>query len=100
MQPIQISEFPCRLKTVGYCTCTCTGVNAAVVLVVLLLAVPLQLFLSHYLSQVYSSTSHTSVEFKGPSKLGPSGERAAIDSGMGSSETKGIQAARLQAVNQ
>lgn len=74
------------------------GVNAAVVLVVLLLAVPLQLFLSHYLSQVYANSSHTAVEFKGPSKLGPVGERAAIESGMGSSETKGIEAARIKAV--
>ena len=70
------------------------------VLVVLLLAVPLQLFLSHYLDQAYSQNSHTTVEFKGPSKLGPAGERAAIESGLGTSETKGVQAARLQAMTQ
>lgn len=73
--------------------------NAAVVLVVLLLAVPLQLFLSHYLSQIYANSSHTTVEFKGPSKLGPTGERAAIESGLGTSESKGIEAARLKAVS-
>lgn len=68
-------------------------------LLVLLLAVPLQLFLSHYLSQVYANSSHTTVEFKGPSKLGPSAERAAIESGVGTSETTGIEAARLEAVS-
>ena len=75
------------------------GMNAAVVLLVLLLAVPLQLFLSHYLNQAYAHNSHTSVEFKGPSKLGPTGERAAIQSGIGTSEAKGIEAARTQAVS-
>ena len=75
------------------------GVNAAVVLIVLLLAVPLQLFLSHYISQVYANSSHTAIEFKGPSKLGAGvGEKAAIESGLDTTETKGIEAARIQAV--
>jgi hypothetical protein len=76
-------------------------VNAAVVLIVLLLAVPLQLFLSHYISQVYANSSHTAIEFKGPSKLGAGvGEKAAIaEPGLDTTETKGVEAARIQAVS-
>ena len=75
-------------------------VNAAVVLVVLLLAVPLQLFLSHYISQVYANSSHTAIEFKGPSKLGANvGEKATIEPGLDTTETKGVEAARIRAVS-
>ena len=82
--------------------CVFLGVNAAVVLVVLLLAVPLQLFLSHYLAQVYTDGSHATVEFNGPGKLGPSssGERTTVASGdVGASEAKGIEATRKEAAN-
>ena len=55
--------------------------NAAVVLIVLLLAVPLQLFLSHYLQQVYLESSllnHDAIE-KAASRVDRDGQILVTD---------------------
>ena len=54
-------------KVLWYISVYFSGMNSALVLIILLLAVPLQLFLSHYINSIYAAgtTADSAVSGKG-----------------------------------
>ena len=61
--------------------------NSALVLIVLLLAVPLQLFLTHYINTSYASSSSANSATAGPDSMGSEGQDAG----------RGIDTVRMEA---
>lgn len=82
--------------------CIPTGMNAAVVLIILLLAVPLQLFLSNYIQQVYLESTSSDLTAAGK---GASGRKGVESDGQtmvvdrGGKKADNLDAIRADAMN-